>query len=156
MELESTKLESDDGDGTYSSTRIYFMYIISVKRGVFFWQKFVECLCEFGSKIEELEPTKLETDHGAGTYSSTRIYFVYVIFGKRGVFCEKFDKIRQRLCEFGSKIEGLEPTKLETVHGDGTHSSTRTYFKKFDKTRQMFVRIWIQNRGVRVDKTRNR
>ena len=58
----------------------------------FFCEKFdkiCQRLCEFGSKIEELEPTKLETDHGAGTYSSTRIYFVYVIFGKRGFFLRK-------------------------------------------------------------------
>ena len=85
-----------------------------------------------------------------------RIYFVYVFFGKREVCGEKFDKIRQRLCEFGSKIEELEPTKLETVHGDGTHSSTRIFFQKIDRIREMFVRIWIQNRGVRADETRNR
>ena len=29
--------------------------------------KLVECLCEFGYKIEKLESTKLETDHGDGT-----------------------------------------------------------------------------------------
>ena len=42
--------------------------------------KFVKCLCESGYEIKELDLTKLETDHGNGTYSSTCIYFVYIFF----------------------------------------------------------------------------
>ena len=47
---------------------------------------FVECFCEFRSKIEELESTKMKTDHGNGTYSSARIFPVYIFFGKSGDF----------------------------------------------------------------------
>ena len=38
-----------------------------------------DSFCEFGSKIKKLESTKLETDHGNGIYSSTRIYFVCIL-----------------------------------------------------------------------------
>ena len=42
--------------------------------------KFINLFYEFRSKIKELELTKLETDHGNGTYSSMRIYFMYILF----------------------------------------------------------------------------
>ena len=42
------------------------------------FDKFVKSFCESGFKIKESESTKLETDHGNETYSSIRIYFMYV------------------------------------------------------------------------------
>ena len=90
--------------------------------------------------------TKLGTDHVDGTCLSTRVFFVYIFFGKHGVFsvkiltkyiffgkrggfsarkcagllCRKITKFVNCLCELGSKIEELESTERETVHGDGT------------------------------------
>ena len=53
--------------------------------------KLAECLCESGTEIKEVELTKFETDHGNGTCSSTRKFFVYI-------FSVGFEKEKKLYC----------------------------------------------------------
>ena len=131
--------------------------------------KFVKSFCEFGSKIKELEPTKLETDHGNGTYSLTRIYFMYILSWKM-IRLNNFHfnlKITEESMHFWL-VSALampkqqvsarampkagfwpETTRFGTAHhrfrhghcrkpGFGTAMPTTRYFSKFSRSRASF------------------